>query len=68
MRAAGAKGLYAKAYAGEIGEFTGVSDPYEEPADPELRIDTEGRTPTDSLQVVLAKLQELGVLASEVAA
>ena len=62
------KGLYAMAYAGEIGEFTGVSDPYEEPADPELRIDTEGRTPADSLQAVLAKLEELGVLASEVAA
>ena len=30
------KGLYAKAYSGEIPEFTGVSDPYEEPLDPEL--------------------------------
>ena len=34
------KGLYARARAGEIARFTGVSDPYEEPADPELRIDT----------------------------
>src|SRR5215210_5991132 len=34
------KGLYAKAFTGEIKEFTGVSDPYEEPGDPELRIDT----------------------------
>ena len=42
------KGLYAKAHAGEIAEFTGVSDPYEEPANPELRLDTEGRTPAES--------------------
>ena len=35
------KGLYEKAFSGEIKEFTGVSDPYEEPESPELRIDTE---------------------------
>ena len=34
------KGLYAKAIAGEIPQFTGISDPYEEPLSPELRIDT----------------------------
>lgn len=62
------KGLYAKAYAGEIAEFTGVSDPYEEPANPELRIDTEGRSPADSVQIVLAKLAELGLVTDEVAA
>ena len=62
------KGLYAKAYAGEIPEFTGVSDPYEEPSDPELRIDTEGLTPEDSLALVLAKLEALGLLDAEVAA
>ncbi len=39
------KGLYARAYAGEIAGFTGVSDPYEEPSNPELRLATEGRTP-----------------------
>jgi adenylyl-sulfate kinase len=38
------KGLYAKAFRGEIGEFTGVSDPYEEPDSPEVRLETEGRT------------------------
>jgi adenylylsulfate kinase len=37
------KGLYAKARRGEIAEFTGISAPYEEPASPELRIDTTGR-------------------------
>jgi adenylyl-sulfate kinase len=62
------KGLYAKAYAGEIGEFTGVSDPYQEPSDPELRIDTEGLTPEGSLALVLAKLESLGLLDTEVAA
>ena len=48
-----AKGLYAKAFAGEIGEFTGVSDPYEEPESPELRIATEGRTAEDCAREVL---------------
>jgi adenylyl-sulfate kinase len=62
------KGLYAKAYAGEIAEFTGVSDPYEEPSSPELRIDTEGRSPDESLRLVLAKLEELGLVSDEVAA
>src|SRR6187551_2103 len=54
------KGLYAKAHAGEIAEFTGVSDPYEAPANAELRLQTEGKTPQDSAAVVLATLEELG--------
>ena len=54
------KGLYAKARAGEIPEFTGVSDPYEEPANPELRIDTTAHDPEESARLVLAKLEELG--------
>ena len=62
------KGLYAKAHAGKIAEFTGVSDPYEEPTDAELRLATEGRTPEESAAVVLAKLEELGLIADEVAA
>ena len=41
------KGLYAKARSGEIPEFTGVSDPYEPPEDPELVVETEGRTPEE---------------------
>jgi adenylylsulfate kinase len=52
------KGLYAKARSGEIPEFTGVSDPYEEPENPELRIETEGRSPEESAQVILAYLEE----------
>jgi adenylylsulfate kinase len=56
------KGLYAKAFSGEIKEFTGVSDPYEPPTDPELVLHTEEETPTDSAERVLAKLAELGLV------
>jgi len=56
------KGLYAMAYAGEIAGFTGVSDPYEEPSDPELRLQTEGRSAGESAAAVLAVLAELGLL------
>jgi adenylylsulfate kinase len=62
------KGLYAKAFAGEIKEFTGVSDPYEEPSDPELVIDTERHSPEESARLILAKLEELGLIRAEVAA
>jgi adenylyl-sulfate kinase len=62
------KGLYAKAHAGEITEFTGVSDPYEVPSNPELRLETEGRTPEQCAALVLAKLEELGLVPDEVAA
>jgi adenylyl-sulfate kinase len=51
------KGLYAKARAGEIPEFTGVSDPYEPPESPELRIETTGRTPVESAAEVVAWLE-----------
>src|ERR671931_1876952 len=44
------KGLYAKARAGEIKEFTGVSDPYEPPESPELTLDTEVHEPEESAQ------------------
>ena len=56
------KGLYAKAHSGEVKEFTGVSDPYEEPADAELRIQTEGRSPDESAQLVLVALEERRLL------
>ena len=56
------KGLYARARAGEIAEFTGVSDPYEEPAAPELRLDTTTLSPQESAQLVIAKLEEIGCL------
>jgi adenylyl-sulfate kinase len=52
------KGLYKKARAGEIKEFTGVSDPYEAPEDPELVLDTENQTPEESAQQIIAYLEE----------
>jgi adenylyl-sulfate kinase len=52
------KGLYEKAFAGEIKEFTGVSDPYEEPIDPELVLETEEESPEDSAAKVLALVDE----------
>jgi adenylyl-sulfate kinase len=56
------KGLYAKARAGEIPEFTGVSDPYEPPVAPEIRIETSGRTPEESAAEVVAWLDAHGLL------
>jgi adenylylsulfate kinase len=53
------KGLYKKAFAGEIEQFTGVSDPYEPPAAPELHIKTDEEEPHDSARRVVAKLEEL---------
>ena len=50
------KGLYAKARAGEIPEFTGISSPYEAPEDAAVRIDTTGRTVSDCLTEVLPHL------------
>ncbi len=50
------KGLYEQAFRGELKEFTGVSDPYEEPESPELRIETEGRAPEQSAGEVVAYL------------
>ena len=56
------KGLYAKARAGEIPEFTGISSPYEEPDDPAVRVDTTGRTIKDALDDVLVALDDAGYL------
>lgn len=55
------KGLYAQARAGHIPQFTGVSDPYEAPAAPELRLDTAGTTPHALADAVLAFLAERGL-------
>jgi adenylylsulfate kinase len=56
------KGLYEKAFAGEIAQFTGVSDPYEPPAAPELHIKTNEEEPLESARRVIARLEELGYL------
>ncbi len=58
------KGLYKKAFAGEIPQFTGVSDPYEPPAAPELVLNTDEEEPEESAGKVIAKLEELGYLES----
>jgi adenylylsulfate kinase len=57
------KGLYKKAFSGEIPQFTGVSDPYEAPAAPELHIKTDEETPAESARRVVAYLEEAGYLA-----
>ncbi len=54
------KGLYKKAIAGEIKGFTGVSDPYEEPLNPELVVDSSVESIDDSLAKLLGRLEELG--------
>ena len=59
-------GLYAKAFAGEIKGFTGVDDPYEEPESPEVVVETEGKTPEESGQVVIEKLEQLGLIPAAV--
>jgi adenylylsulfate kinase len=56
------KGLYKKAYSGEIKQFTGVSDPYEPPAAPELHIRTDEEEPHESARRVLSALEQLGYL------
>ncbi len=58
------KGLYAKAAAGEITQFTGVSDPYEPPENPELHIKTDEETPETSVASVLHYLDTNGWLAA----
>jgi sulfate adenylyltransferase len=58
------KGLYAKARAGIIDEFTGVSDPYEIPDDAELTINTTDLFPEESLQLILLHFQRQGYIAA----
>ena len=56
------KGLYKKARAGEIKNFTGISDPYEEPKNPELKIDTNGKTVDECSIIILDYLFSKGYL------
>ncbi|MEX0900475.1 MAG: bifunctional sulfate adenylyltransferase/adenylylsulfate kinase [Gammaproteobacteria bacterium] len=56
------KGLYAKARAGIIKEFTGISDPYEEPEQAEIVIQTESCTPEEAAQRIILKLEALGYI------
>ena len=50
------KGLYAKARAGELANFTGIDSPYEAPVDPEIRIDTTAMSPEDAADLIVARL------------
>ncbi|NRR21819.1 adenylyl-sulfate kinase [Brevibacillus sp. MS2.2] len=56
------KGLYQKARSGEIGQFTGISAPYEEPLQAELVIESDEQTIEESVQIVLTYLEEHQIL------
>ena len=56
------KGLYKRARAGKILDFTGVSDPYEEPQNPEITIDTTDITVEESSIIILDKLRSMKLL------
>jgi sulfate adenylyltransferase len=57
------KGLYKLAREGKIKEFTGISDPYEVPENPELVLDTEGVDVDNCAHQVLLKLEQMGLVA-----
>ena len=56
------KGLYKKAMAGEIAQFTGITDPYEPPLRPELTVDSSRESPEESCQRVWQTLESLGLI------
>ena len=60
------KGLYRRAKAGEIKDFTGISSPYEEPEQPEITIDTDRESLEDSVDIIFAYLKQQGYLNNQV--
>jgi adenylylsulfate kinase len=60
------KGLYKQAIAGELPSFTGVSDPYEPPDNPDLVLETDVMSKEECLQLILDKLQERGYIEQNV--
>ena len=58
------KGLYKKARAGEIKNFTGIDDPYEAPANPELHLHTDKTSLDEEVQIILDHLKENGFIAT----
>ncbi len=58
------KGLYKKALAGEVAQFTGVSDPYEAPEAPEIRVETDREAVEHSTETIVAALRARGLLSS----
>ena len=59
------KGLYAKAHAGQLKNFTGVDAPYEAPENPEIHLHTLGRTPEQLTEEVLQALADRQIVSSE---
>src|SRR5215210_6273269 len=62
------KGLYDKALKGEIQNFTGVSDPYERPEDPDIHIDSDNESPEESAEKIVALLELKGIIPAPVTA
>ena len=56
------KGLYKRALAGEIKQFTGIDDPYEEPVNPDLIVETDKETPEESVHKIIEKAKAMGFL------
>lgn len=56
------KGLYQKAIAGQIPNFTGISDPFEAPTQPDIHIRTDRQTPAESAADILAYLEQAGLI------
>ena len=56
------KGLYAKAVSGEIEQFTGIDAPYEDPEDPELRLQTGDSSPAQCAEAIMDLLEASGIL------
>ncbi len=56
------KGLYEKAIAGEIPNFTGISDPFEAPVNPEIHVHTDRQTPQESADMIVEYLEERGLI------
>ena len=59
------KGLYRKALSGEIKDMTGIQDPYEEPLNPEVIVDSERESPDECAKRIMAKLLRLGYMKGE---
>lgn len=59
------KGMYKKALSGEIKNFTGISDPYEEPLNPEIIVETDKESQEESLSKIVSGLIELGYITKE---
>jgi adenylyl-sulfate kinase len=59
------KGLYEKAIAGEIPNFTGISDPFEAPTSPDLHLRTDRQTPEESAQMIIDHLEAQGLVPAE---